>query len=89
MSDPLIREIDNYVVLEPGKDEKFLSSEETLGWLCEWLKTLDELPEDLKSKASLQAAAQFLLDTACNLEIRPGENIQWFAIRLDSPHQQE
>ena len=33
MSDPLIREVDNYVVLVPGEIEKILSHNETLIWL--------------------------------------------------------
>ena len=85
MSDPLIRELDNYVVLEPGKHERFLSAEETLTWLCKWLEKMDELPEDLRTKSSIQEAAQHLLDTACDLEIQPGSTLQWFAVRLNSP----
>ncbi len=83
MSDPLIRELDNFVVLEPGAKEKFLTTEETLEWLSAWLEHLDELPRDLKEKKSLEAAAQHLLDTACVLEITQGFSVQWFAVRLD------
>ena len=83
MPDPLIREVDNYVVLEPGKEEKFLSAKETLQWIFHWLSVLDELPSDLKEKSSLQIAAQHLLDTSCDLQIKKGFTIQWFAIRLD------
>tara|TARA_B100000700_G_C14914519_1_gene793948 strand:- start:806 stop:1075 length:270 start_codon:yes stop_codon:yes gene_type:complete len=85
MSDPLIRELDNYVILEPGKKEQFLNAEETLIWLKNWLQSLEELPEDLKKQTSLDAAAKFLLDTACDLEIKPGIKVQWFAIRLSPP----
>ena len=83
MPDPLIREVDNYVVLEPGKEEEFLTAQETLNWLWQWLKVLDELPKDLEEKKSLELAAQHLLDTACDLEIKQGFTIQWFAVRLD------
>ena len=75
--------MDNFVVLEPGKDEKFLTPQETVKWLSNWLKSLDELPNDLKEKPSIKAAAEYLLDTACLLEIEPGLNIQWYAVRLD------
>ena len=85
MSDPLIRELENYVVLEPGKKERFLSVEETFKWLLSWLEQLEELPKDLKEKSSLEIAAKHLLDTACDLEIKPGFTLQWFAVRLDSP----
>ena len=83
MSDPLIRELDNYVVLVPGEEEKILSSDETLVWLQDWLASFEVLPEDLREEKSLFFAAQRLLETACALEIRPGFTLQWFAIRLE------
>ncbi len=81
MSHPLIRACDNYVVMEPGQKERFLNKEETLQWLESWLTKMNELPQDLRKYASNTAAAQRLLDTACDLEINAGFNIQWFAIR--------
>lgn len=83
MSDPLIRKLDDYVILEPGEKEKFLSAQETLKWLAQWLATLKELPQDLQEKQTLECAAQHLLDTACELEVKRGVSIQWFAVRLD------
>ena len=85
MSDPLIREMNNYVVLVPGESEKFLNKEKTLLWLQTWLNNFDSLPLDLACKSSIKEAAQHLLDTACDLEIKPGFTVQWFAIRLESP----
>ena len=85
MSDPLIHECDNYVVLEPGLSEKILTEEETKIWLANWLKTFEELPIDLMNQKSIKEAAQYLLNTACNLEIKPGLTIQWFAVRLEPP----
>ena len=41
MSDPLIRALDDYVVLEPGKPEQLLSAADTLTWLRGWLRSLD------------------------------------------------
>ncbi len=87
MSDPLIRALDNYVILEPGKKEHFLNPTETLTWLESWLKKMDTLPEDLQSKTSLRDGAEHLLNTACELEIEPGFNLQWFAVRLEPPDQ--
>ena len=85
MSDPLIREIDNYVILEPGQTERFLTSDETLIWLEKWLKKIQTLPKDLQKKSSIKAAAKHLLDTACDLEVYPGFTLQWFAVRLEPP----
>jgi hypothetical protein len=85
MSDPLIRSCDDYVVLEPGKPEQLLDVANTLAWLSRWLQTMDQLPADLADQASVEAAAQRLLDTACDLELSPGVSIQWFAVRLEPP----
>ena len=87
MSDPLIREMDNYVVLVPGESEQFLDKEKTLVWLQSWLDKFDALPSDLESKSSIEEAAKHLLDTACELEIKTGFTIQWYAVRLESPGQ--
>jgi len=81
----LIRACDDYVVLEPGKPEQLLDVPNTLAWLSRWLQTMDQLPADLADLSSVEAAAQRLLDTACDLELSPGVSIQWFAVRLEPP----
>ncbi len=86
MSNPLIRDCDNYVIMEPCHSERFLTEKETLAWLENWIKKMGKLPTDLENQPSTQAAAQRLLDTSCDLEIKPGFKIQWFAVRLDQPN---
>ena len=81
----MIRACDDYVVLEPGKPEQLLDVPNTLAWLSRWLQTMDQLPADLAGLSSVEAAAQRLLDTACDLELSPGVTIQWFAVRLEPP----
>ena len=81
----MIRACDDYVVLEPGKPEQLLDVPNTLAWLSRWLQTMDQLPADLAGLSSVEAAAQRLLDTACDLELSPGVSIQWFAVRLEPP----
>ncbi len=83
MSHPIIRECDHYLVMEPSRDEKFLSKEETLKWLETWIKKMNKLPKDLENQDSNQSAAKRLLDISCNLEIKPGFTIQWFAVRIN------
>jgi hypothetical protein len=84
MSDPLIRECDHYVVLEPdGTAERILTAEETLGWLETRLAALGECPADLSGLADHRSRAERLLATACELELSPGRAIQWFAVRLE------
>ena len=73
------------MVLEPGKPEQLLDVPNTLAWLSRWLQTMDQLPADLAGLSSVEAAAQRLLDTACDLELSPGITIQWFAVRLEPP----
>ena len=85
MSDPLIRELDHYVVLEPGKPEQLLTVAETLAWLEQQLSSLESIPEDLSGLATTADQAQRLLETACELELQPGVTVQWFAIRLEPP----
>ena len=74
------------MVLEPGQPQQLLSAADTLTWLSSWLRKLDALPADLADQPDLKAAAQRLLDTACDLEISPGVTVQWFAVRLERPN---
>lgn len=85
MSDPLLRELDHYVVLEPGGAERILTAIETLDWLMLQLATLPEPPADLRELGDPRQQAERLLDTACELELEPGRAVQWFAVRLEPP----
>ena len=83
MSNPLIRDCNQYVILIPGKKEEFLTAEETLQWLIKQLESMESQPEDLENQPCIESAAKHLLNTACELEIQSGIKIQWFAIRLN------
>jgi hypothetical protein len=85
MSDPLIRALDHYVVLEPGAGERILSATETRAWLAGQLEALADLPADLAAIPGTEARAERLLETGCELELAPGRTIQWFAVRLEPP----
>jgi hypothetical protein len=85
MSDPLIRELDHYVVLEPGGGERILSAAETLQWLQRQLAAMAAPPVDLQDLPKGRLQAERLLDTACELELEPGLRVQWFAVRLEPP----
>ncbi len=85
MSDPLLRELDHYVVLEPSARERILPAAETLAWLAAHLQALAVVPADLAALATPQERAERLLATACELELEPGLAIQWFAVRLEPP----
>ena len=85
MSDPLLRELDHYVVLEPGAAERLLTAAETLAWLEQQLEALAAPPADLQGLATTGLQAERLLETACQLELEPGRQVQWFAVRLEPP----
>ncbi len=85
MADPLLRELDHYVVLEPAGAEQILTAAETLAWLEGHLSGLAAVPVDLADLADGAARALRLLDTACELELGPGLAIRWFAVRLEPP----
>jgi hypothetical protein len=85
MSDPLLRELDHYVVLEPAGEERILTAAETLTWLEHQLRSLAEPPADLAGLPGAAAQAERLLETACQLELEPGRTVQWFAVRLEPP----
>lgn len=85
MSDPLLRELDHYVVLEPGGGERILSREETLSWLESRLQRLPAPPADLLELADAAQRAVRLLETACELDLEPGLRISWFAVRIEPP----
>jgi len=85
MSDPLLRELDHYVVLEPTGSERILSAAETLAWLEDQLTALECPPADLAPWPDAASRALRLLETACALELAPGCTIQWFAVRLEPP----
>ena len=83
MSNPLIRSVDHFVLLEPEKEERIVDKEEAIKWLKNWLAKVD-LPtinqkEDFEKKEDILN----LLEDTCELEINHGYVIKWFAVRID------
>jgi hypothetical protein len=85
MSDPLLRAMDHYVVLEPGGEDAILNASDTRAWLARHLSALPDPPADLAHLSGLDEQVERLLETACALELEPGVAIQWFAVRLERP----
>jgi len=74
-----------YVLLEPGQDEAFVTPEElqrkleqTLGsWEGEW-------PQDLRKYQSTEEAAAYLMESVCELDLGGSLGaMQWYSVRLE------
>ena len=84
MADSLMYEEDHFVLLIPGKEEEILTVEELLERLTRVLgDRQDQLPRDLAKFPSTLEQAKYLLNTACEFELQPGQSMQWYAIRLE------
>ncbi len=84
MPDSLMYRQDAFVVLEPNQPEQFLTPAEMLEKLKAILATRqDNLPPDLQKFPSVEAQAQYLLETSCELDMEPGQFLQWYVVRLE------
>ncbi|MBD0266832.1 chlororespiratory reduction protein 7 [Pseudanabaena sp. FACHB-2040] len=84
MPDALMFDEEMYVVLVPGEEEVFLTPEELLDRLTALLQDRQsDLPRDLQKFQTLEEQATHLRDTACDFELRPGEQMQWYVVRLE------
>ncbi len=85
MPDSLMYQQDNFVVLETDQPEQFLTANELLDKLKLVLQKMSnqDLPTDLQQFDSVNAQAQYLIDTSCELDVGPGKYLQWYAIRLE------
>jgi len=83
MSNPLIRSVEHFVLLEPDKKEIIVTRDEAINWLRNWLKKTDSTTIDQNMDfEKVEHIAKFLEDT-CELEVENGYTIQWFAVRVN------
>ena len=84
MPDSLMYSNDTFVVLETNQPEQFLSAPELLTKLKTILAQIQDcLPRDLQRLPTIDAQAQYLLDTSCDLDLGPNQFLQWYAVRLE------
>jgi Protein CHLORORESPIRATORY REDUCTION 7 len=84
MSDSLMFNNDAYVLLETDRPEQILTPAEMVAKLQEIvIKFAADLPLDVRQISGIDAQVQYLLDTSCELDLVPGEYLQWYAVRLE------
>jgi hypothetical protein len=80
----MYQEEDMFVVLMPGEEEVFMTPDELLAKLKDILSEhQDDLPRELQRFKSLEDQARHLRDTSCDFDLRPGEAMQWYVVRLE------
>ena len=83
MSNPLIRSVDHFVLLEPEKKEKIVTREEAILWLRNWLIKINYSTINQTEDFEKDEIISDFLENICELEIKPGYTIKWFAVRID------
>lgn len=84
MPDALMYDEGMYLLLETDQPEQFLTPAELLEKLEAVLAgQQDNLPPDLQQLPTLEAQAKRLVDTACELDVGPGQFLQWYVVRLE------
>jgi hypothetical protein len=80
----MFQPLETFVVLETNQPEQFLSAAELLAKLKIALQNLPgQMPPDLQKFSDLETQAQYLLDTACELDLGSDQYLQWYAVRLE------
>ncbi|MBF2065732.1 MAG: chlororespiratory reduction protein 7 [Calothrix sp. C42_A2020_038] len=85
MPNSLMYEEDYFVILETNQPEQIVTAlelEEKLKATLQQLKP-EDLPSDLQRFDTLEAQVKYLIDTSCELDLGPGEYLQWYAVRLE------
>lgn len=85
MPHPLMYQEEAFVLLETDQPEQFLTWLELQVKLQEVITQYPEsLPHHLQNFSSVEAQVKSLIDTYCELEIREGKLLQWYAVRLEN-----
>ena len=83
MSNPLIRSVEHFVLLEPDKKEIIVSREEAIKWLRNWFKKIDITTINQNENFEKEETLSKFLEDTCELEVNSGYVIKWFAVRID------
>ena len=84
MPDSIMYREEAYVLLEPNQPEQLLTPIELLDRLKAVLAARqDDLPSDLQRFSDLDTQARHLMETSCELDVEPGQFLQWYVVRLE------
>tara|TARA_Y100001978_G_C23607257_1_gene391768 strand:+ start:755 stop:1012 length:258 start_codon:yes stop_codon:yes gene_type:complete len=83
MSNPLIRSIEHFVILEPEKKEKIVTKQEAIEWLKKWLLKVVFPTINQNIDFEKEGNIEDFLENTCELEIKPGYTVKWFAVRIN------
>ncbi len=84
MPDSIMYEGNHFVLLETNQPEQLLAADELLARLKAVLaEHQDDLPRDLQTLDSLDAQAEYLMETSCEFDLGPGQFLQWYVVRLE------
>ena len=83
MSNPLIRSVDHFVLLEPDSKEKIVTKQEAIIWLKNWIPKVESSTRYQNLYYSKEEYFEELLESTYELEIKFGYVIKWFAVRVD------
>jgi len=76
---------DHFLVLQSGESEQILTLPELWAKLRGVLTAanLTQIPQDLQRFKTVEEQVQYLINTSCELNIVPGDFLQWYAVRLE------
>ncbi len=81
MTQASFRDESHYVLLLPDQPETFVTATELTAFLAQLVITYPQIADP--GTASTPAhQAERLIQTTCEVEIAPGETVQWYAVRL-------
>jgi len=76
---------DHFLVLQSGESEQILTLPELWDKLRGVLTAanITQIPQDLQRFKTVEEQVQYLINTSCELNIVPGDFLQWYAVRLE------
>ncbi len=71
------------MILEPEKKEEIVTKAKAIEWLKEWLTKVDFPRINQNVDFEKEEIIEDFLENTCELEIKPGYTVKWFAVRID------